>query len=428
MYVCFSVIYSPVLLFVFQENFHALMSLSEKARSQYKEMVALLEKETEEAALAPRNANTTSTIGGFTQLFPHLGHSRTPSACSAISFTSSILSEPISENYPHSEPETDSRGYEIIRDKAGADIKNKMAAMAVDDDEEEEDEEEDEDGEIDSLESSQEKVIIIESLDDIGHEADTEADEEDDIDSRRKRCVSVSCAAITENNDDVTDSESQDDQDDDHGYSDNSDRESFEANSIIEKDDVQDLPHIDSIHSSSADPCAEILSQHSSKTIDLNEALSTHSSKTLEAERGYTTPDRSSKNMGSATDLREASAPGSAAGSGGSSRLRSVDNQERVQSWVTDTQKHLELIGRCEDVPEEITINNNMCTDGTKCCDTKYTCKHVNVDLSCKDLLHTDNSSKDSIQSVIQGVNKLSLTGHTNRDCVTQNGTDTNIT
>ena len=38
------------------------------------------------------------TISGvFEKLFPHLGHSRTPSACSAISFVSSVLSEPISD-------------------------------------------------------------------------------------------------------------------------------------------------------------------------------------------------------------------------------------------------------------------------------------------------------------------------------------------
>ena len=35
-----------------------------------------------------------------------------------LSFTSSILSEPFSENYPHSEPETDSKGYEIVKDDA----------------------------------------------------------------------------------------------------------------------------------------------------------------------------------------------------------------------------------------------------------------------------------------------------------------------
>ena len=43
----------------------------------------------------------------------HSLHSRTSSAGSILSFTSSILSEPISENDPNFEPETDSRGYEI---------------------------------------------------------------------------------------------------------------------------------------------------------------------------------------------------------------------------------------------------------------------------------------------------------------------------
>jgi len=49
----------------------------------------------------------TGNLGGFEKLFPHLGHSRTPSACSAISIISSVLSEPISENYPASEPEAE---------------------------------------------------------------------------------------------------------------------------------------------------------------------------------------------------------------------------------------------------------------------------------------------------------------------------------
>ena len=50
----------------------------------------------------------TGNLGGFEKLFPHLGHSRTPSACSAISIISSVLSEPISENYPASEPDAES--------------------------------------------------------------------------------------------------------------------------------------------------------------------------------------------------------------------------------------------------------------------------------------------------------------------------------
>lgn len=51
--------------------------------------------------------------GGFEKLFPHLGHSRTPSACSAISFISSVLSEPISENLPQSEAEIENKNCEM---------------------------------------------------------------------------------------------------------------------------------------------------------------------------------------------------------------------------------------------------------------------------------------------------------------------------
>lgn len=77
------------------------MDLSAKARKAYQEMVAAVEREANEIAKK--------------QLFMHMGHSRTPSACSAISFTSSILSEPISENYPMSEPESEARPHEPHR-------------------------------------------------------------------------------------------------------------------------------------------------------------------------------------------------------------------------------------------------------------------------------------------------------------------------
>ncbi|XP_014666447.1 PREDICTED: selenocysteine insertion sequence-binding protein 2-like [Priapulus caudatus] len=75
-----------------EEHFQQLMDLSAQARKSYQEMVAAVEREANEIAKK--------------QLYMHMGHSRTPSACSAISFTSSILSEPISENYPMSEPES----------------------------------------------------------------------------------------------------------------------------------------------------------------------------------------------------------------------------------------------------------------------------------------------------------------------------------
>lgn len=96
-------------IFFLQENFRTLVQLTEKAREQYREMIVQIEKEIAEHP--PR-----VSVPGVPHIFAHMGHSRTPSGCSVISFTSSILSEPISENYPHSEPETDNRGYEIEKD------------------------------------------------------------------------------------------------------------------------------------------------------------------------------------------------------------------------------------------------------------------------------------------------------------------------
>lgn len=109
---------SSFILFVFpflQENFKSVVQLTEKAREQYREMIIQIEKEIAEHP--PR-----VSVPGVPHIFAHMGHSRTPSGCSVISFTSSILSEPISENYPHSEPETDHRGYEIEKDDENDDI------------------------------------------------------------------------------------------------------------------------------------------------------------------------------------------------------------------------------------------------------------------------------------------------------------------
>lgn len=95
----------------FQENFKQLIDLTAKARESYGEMVAAIEIEIKEYPMKKQQATTP-------HVFAHMGHSRTPSGASVLSFTSSILSEPISENYPHSEPETDSKGYEIVKDDA----------------------------------------------------------------------------------------------------------------------------------------------------------------------------------------------------------------------------------------------------------------------------------------------------------------------
>lgn len=175
-------------------------------------MVAALHKELQEHRVSTRPTGP--------QLFPHMGHSRTPSACSAISFTSSILSEPISENYPRSEPETDSRGYEIVHENM-----QKGTEGAEEENKESEDEEiegiEEEEAEPAQGEDStpEDKIIIVESLNDIddGHEADTEED-------------------------------------------------------LHRRQPETGLPPIDSIHSSAVDLSAEILSQHSSKALEFVKA------------------------------------------------------------------------------------------------------------------------------------------------------------
>ncbi|XP_018110906.1 selenocysteine insertion sequence-binding protein 2-like isoform X3 [Xenopus laevis] len=64
--------------------FHNLVSLTEEARKAYKDMVSSMEQEQAEEAL--KNIKKV----------PHMGHSRNPSAASAISFCS-VISEPISE-------------------------------------------------------------------------------------------------------------------------------------------------------------------------------------------------------------------------------------------------------------------------------------------------------------------------------------------
>lgn len=99
------------------------MQLTETARQSYNDMVNAVAAEmasmphltaSQQQQLEQYRAGTVAAASaGLPQIYTHLGHSRTPSACSAISFASSILSQPISENYPQSEPETDSRGYEI---------------------------------------------------------------------------------------------------------------------------------------------------------------------------------------------------------------------------------------------------------------------------------------------------------------------------
>ena len=69
----------------FQSLFNKLVELTEEARKAYKDMVAAMEQEQAEEAL--KNVK---------KVPHHMGHSRNPSAASAISFCS-VISEPISE-------------------------------------------------------------------------------------------------------------------------------------------------------------------------------------------------------------------------------------------------------------------------------------------------------------------------------------------
>lgn len=191
------------------------MDLTEQARQAYKEMVNVIEREI-------RDYPTLGAAAAVPHIYAHMGHSRTPSGASVLSFASSLLSEPISENYPHSEPETDAAGYEIPRTKADAPPPISR-------------------GSIQAAYESQMRLIYPTLDVDEGNEADTEEG--------------------------VTKGHHHDD-----GSSD-SDPSSEE--------NTKTLPHIDSIHSSTYDLSTEILSQNSGRTVDNCDAISTHSSRTL---------------------------------------------------------------------------------------------------------------------------------------------------
>ncbi|CAD5111854.1 DgyrCDS1118 [Dimorphilus gyrociliatus] len=75
------------------EKFKQLMALTQQARSQYEVMVKSFEEEIQQHI---NSRHTVETNGGdsacrpFPIAYSHLGHSRTPSACSTISFMSNI--------------------------------------------------------------------------------------------------------------------------------------------------------------------------------------------------------------------------------------------------------------------------------------------------------------------------------------------------
>ena len=322
------------------------MELTEKARNAYKEMVQSLENEaTEYSQRAP-----SSMSAGFPTLHAHLGHSRTPSACSAISFTSSILSEPISENYPQSEPETDSKGYEIV--KADEKKKNEktepvkseiitpvasqenVASKPADVDG---DDNNNKDGEV--LMSG---GLMDNSLNEIdeGHEADTE----DTAEQPHKTNAATTGAICSKRP--ATQQESRNNQDDDEEDMEDEDTDSQEEEEdpVMEdsNDTVEELPHIDSIHTSTLDlpGSSDLLSQHSS-TLNL-EVMSTHSSKTLgecsstvNTEHTLIERHRHSSGKGGATELAENALDG------GTNKTRPID-KDRIESWIAETQSHMD--------------------------------------------------------------------------------------
>ena len=356
------------------------MDLTEHARTAYTEMVQQLEKEQQE--------NPNRHAGSVPPFCAHMGHSRTPSACSAISFTSSILSEPISENYPQSEPETDSRGYEIIREALirDSDVKRTLAntelagrkagAYASE-------------GTSTSgammggmSQDSIEKVTIIESLDDID-----EVHNEDMAHSEggRRRSTGKAChirresdgedgddegGGEDEDEEEEEDSEEEgDDEDDTDSASSNNDDETE-----YDRDTVRELPHIDSIHSSVVDLSTEILSQHPSKNPDLvTEAFPVHSSgknrnESPNAVRPATLVPQAAS-LGSCAGNPVASAQldkdvaltngdvasgdavaGSVPAASSTHKMRSV-NKERIESWVAETQQCIDCFSVHEALP-----------------------------------------------------------------------------
>nr|XP_006817601.1 PREDICTED: LOW QUALITY PROTEIN: selenocysteine insertion sequence-binding protein 2-like [Saccoglossus kowalevskii] len=89
-----------------ENTFRELLDLSAKARAVYNDMVVTYQQEIE--------SQNAARIAKHRQ---HMGHNRNLSGCSGISF-SSVISEPISENYPDPEPEFDEFGREIEQGNA----------------------------------------------------------------------------------------------------------------------------------------------------------------------------------------------------------------------------------------------------------------------------------------------------------------------
>ncbi|XP_045184990.2 uncharacterized protein LOC123542996 isoform X2 [Mercenaria mercenaria] len=340
-----------------EENFKSLVALTEKARDAYREMIVQIEKEIAEHP--PRTC-----IPGVPHIFAHMGHSRTPSGCSVISFTSSILSEPISENYPHSEPETDNRGYEIEKeddidddgDRYNDDGKdpyeaddergyhktkktkkiyseNSKTEGYVEGNHKSEGDTQRENTDVNGNRFDEnEKLVNCNSVEnkDQGemektyeNELDSDSDDEDDIEDGEDKC---------DDGDNVDNDES--DNDSDFNSCDNN---SDDVQTNEDEDTVEALPtFIDSVHHFDL---TEILSQHSSKTMENGEdVMSTHSSKTTHSSR---TLGDSSGLAGDKTckklDMKNVDKSGSLsikAKSGVDKDLK----EHRTRSWVKEAQ------------------------------------------------------------------------------------------
>jgi hypothetical protein len=299
--------------FFFQENFNKLMELTKDARQQYAKMVK--EMETEEMH---QMKNLSQPV------YAHMGHSRTPSGCSAISFASSLLSEPISEN---------DNDYDVRKgDEKNTNLltpKDRRQYLTH------------------SRNSSLGKVSIAESIDE-GNEADTEElndallkrmniilDKDDPLNSKIDTKIDpVNSGKIDGMNTDGIKTDVSKEKPDPlkskvdalkstkiEGLSSFKEEtggatEEYDDN---DNDTVEELPHIDSIHNlCGLDVNNEMLSQHS-------EVLSTHSSKTLGAAtpiKGNTTPvDNHSDPEVTPLTL--------------SQRIKSLD-KERIESWVEE--------------------------------------------------------------------------------------------
>ncbi|KAK3094671.1 hypothetical protein FSP39_004772 [Pinctada imbricata] len=274
------------------ENFTRLMELSEQARQSYKEMVSVIEKEI-------RDYPTLGAAAAVPHIYAHMGHSRTPSGASVLSFTSSILSEPISENYPHSEPETDSKGYEIVKEDSSIDNLNKVAHLKM------------RGVGMQELKSKMIYPSVNVDIDD-GNEADTE-----EYEQRRRN--GQGRLPSTE---------------------DYSRDEDSEGSSEEGSDTVKALPHIDSIHSSMQELNTEILSQNSGRTYECD-AISTHSSRTL--------GDGSSTILADAGERSRHDTPKSAGSPSSTLQRGKVIDAERIQNWVHQTQSRLENLQQSQE-------------------------------------------------------------------------------